>query len=312
VPQLYRNTGLRGLLAEIAQMQSAYAKSAYYKTFLGMGVSLDANTLNTVVRQASTDLSSSDYYLSEVLSKFASQPAVNEATWRTFAEAAGGMKSDYYRSETLKKVLKGGRLSGQTVGILLNSASGMKSDYYLSELLQAVASQYAVNGDTRQYYVDALRKIDSDYYRGQVLETLSRDGTWDAKTSNFVLASVGEMKSEYYRAEALKSLIKANHVTDWATFFNSTSAIPSDYYKRDVLSTALRQTPLSRDVVAGVLSVATRMKSDNDISEVLAEVARLYRIDDNLRPAYEKAIDSIDSDYYRGAAQAALRRSMAR
>jgi hypothetical protein len=299
-------------MAEIAQMESVYAKSAYYKTFLSMRVSLDANTLNTVVRQATTDLSSSDYYLAEVLGEFSHQPSVNEATWRAFAVAAGTMKSDYYRSEVLKKVLKSGRLSSETVGILLNSASGLKSDYYLAEVLQAVAAQYAVNADTRQYYVNALRSIKSDYYRAQVVQRLNTDGQWDTKTSQFVLTSVGDIKSDYYRSEALSALVKAHHVSDWPSFFNSVAEIPSEYYKRVTLDTVLSQNPLSRDEVAGVLSVATRMKSDNDISELLSDVARVYRIDENLRPAYEKAVDAMRSDYYRGSALSALRRSMAR
>jgi beta-lactamase regulating signal transducer with metallopeptidase domain len=313
VPQLYKSGGLHGLMSEIAQMESPYAKSVYYKTFLDMGVSLDANTLNSVVKQATTDLSSSDYYLAEVLSAFSSQPSVNEGTWRTFAEAAGTMKSDYYRAEVLKKVLNSGRLSNQTVGILLASASGIKSDYYLADILQGVASKYAINTDTRQYYVDALRHVQSDYYQGQVLAALNgSDGAWDARTSSFVLTSVGDIKSDYYRSEALGSLVKKGHVSDWPAFFSSVAGISSDYYKREALTTVLRQKPLTRDEVAGVLSVAARMKSDNDISEVLSEVANTYRIDETLRPAFEKAVDAIGSDYYRGNAESALRRSMAR
>jgi beta-lactamase regulating signal transducer with metallopeptidase domain len=312
VPQLYRSGGVRGVMSEIALMEGEYPKSIYYKTFLGMGVSLDANTLNSIVKQSATDLVKSDYYLAEVLSEFAKQPSVNETTWRTFAEAAGGMKSDYYKSEVLKKVLKSGRLSPQTVGILLNSASSIKSDYYLSDLLQSVASQYAVNADTRQYYVNALRNIESDYYRGEVLKTLDNDGSWDARTSQLVLASASDIKSDYYRAEALSNLVKSSHVTDWPSFFNSVAGIGSDYYKKAALSTVLEQRPLSRDVVTGVLSVVPRMKSDSEASEVLSKVASSYRIDDSLRPAFEKAVDSIDSDYYRGSALSALRRSMAR
>jgi hypothetical protein len=45
---------------------------------------------------------------------------------------------------------------------------------------------------------------------------------------------------------------------------------------------------------------------------VLTSVARSYKLDDGLRDAYEKAVDAMDSDYYRGAALSALRRSMAR
>ncbi|MEO8194710.1 MAG: M56 family metallopeptidase [Gemmatimonadales bacterium] len=312
VPQIYRTSGLRGVLAEISLINSAYPKSKYYGALLDMGVTLDAATLNGIVRQISIDMASSDYYMSEVLSKFASQGSANEATWRGFAEAAGKMKSDYYKSQTLKKVLTKGRLSNATVGILLQSASGMKSDYYLSELLKSVASQYALNAETRGYYAEALSRIESDYYRSELLQAMGGDGAWDRKTSALVMSSVSGIKSDYYKSEALRSLVRGDHVDDWASFFSATQNIDSDYYKNETLNTALSRDPLSREVVIGVLGVAAKMKSDSEISEILASVARRYRIDDAVRPAFEKAVDAIDSEYYRGAALAALRRSAAR
>ncbi len=313
VPQLYKSGGLNGVLNEIGQMESAYPKAQYYGTVLDMGIRLDAATLNNVVQRASTDLASSDYYMSEVLKKFSSQPTANEATWRIFAEASGKMKSDYYRAETLKRVLESGHLSTPTVGILLNSASGLKSDYYLSDLLKTVAGQYAVNADTRPYYLNALKQIDSDYYRSELLRAMGgKDDAWDSKTSAFVLASVGDIKSDYYKSESLVSMVRARHVQSWSDYFKAASSIDSDYYKKEALTAALRQDPLTRDVVAGVLSAASKMKSDSELSEVLSSVAQLYRIDDSLRPAYEKAVDSMESDYYRGSALSALRRSMSR
>ncbi len=312
VPQLYRTGGLRAVLSEIALMPSDYAKSKYYGSLLDMDIRLDANTLNGVVRQVSTDLASSDYYMSEVLSKFAKQPSANEGTWRVFAEAAGRMKSDYYKSQTLKKVLNSGQLTSETVGILLKSASGMKSDYYLSELLKSVAGKYALNAQTRSYYAEALSKIESDYYRAELLKAMANDGDWDSKTSSFILASVSDIQSDYYRAEALQRLVKDRHVDNWPAFFAATGGITSDYYKRETLMSALKQQPLTRDIVGGVLGVAARMRSDSDLSEVLTLIVRTYRIDDALRPAFDKAVDAIDSDYYRGSVLSAVRRSASR
>lgn len=312
VPQLYRSGGLNAVLREISAMSSAYPKSKYYGTLLDMGVTLDSNTLNAIVRQVSTDLASSDYYMSEVLGRFASQGSADETTWRSFAEAAGRMKSDYYKSQTLKRVLSKGRLSSGTVGVLLRSASGMKSDYYLSDLLKEVAGKYALNADTRQYYVDALRSIESDYYRSELLKTMGTAGDWDAKTTAFVLEAVTGIKSDYYKSEALKSLARGNKIDDWSTYFAATSSIDSDYYKKETLQAALNKSPLTRDIVAGVLNVAQRIKSDSEMADVLSNVARSYKLDDSLRAAYERAVDNMDSDYYRGSALSALRRSVAR
>jgi len=312
VPQLYRTGGLSAVLSEIAVMPAAHAKSRYYGELLDMGVTLDTNTLNGIISQASTDFASSDYYMSEVLGKFASQSSANETTWRTFAEAAGRMKSDYYKSQTLKRVLARGRLSNETVGTLLRSASGIKSDYYVTELLKSIAGKYAVNADTRPYYLQALRGIESDYYRQELLGAMANDENWDAKTSELVLSSVGDIKSDYYKAESLVSLVKAKHVDSWPPFFRAVSGMESDYYKKTVLTSVLKQSPLTPEIVTGVLSAAQQMKSDSETAEVLSAVARGYRIDDSLRPAFEKAVDSMESDYYRGSALSALRRSMAR
>ena len=312
VPQLYRSGGLRAVLAEISAMTSAYPKSKYYGTLLDTGIDLDANTLNGIVRQVTVDLASSDYYLSDVLAKFGSQRSANETTWRSFAEAAGRMKSDYYRSQMLKKILTKGQLSSSTVGLLLRSASGMKSDYYLTELLKEVASRYAMNGETRQFYADALRSVESDHYRMELLKAMGSSDDWDARTSRYVLEAAGEIKSDYYKSESLKSLARANHVDSWPTFFSAASTIGSDYYRKETLRSALQHDPLTRDIVAGVLGVAPRFKSDSEMAELLQSVARSYKLDDGLRNAYERAVDSMSSDYYRGAALSALRRSMAR
>jgi hypothetical protein len=222
------------------------------------------------------------------------------------------MKSDYYRASILKRVLSKGRLNSQTVGILLRNASTMKSDYYVADLLKEVAGKYALNADTRQYYVDALRSIESDYYRAELLKTMGTGGDWDAKTTAFVLQAVAEIKSDYYKSESLKSLARADKISDGSTYFNATSTIESDYYKKETLQAALNRKPLSREVVAGVLNVAQRIKSDSEMADVLGSVARNYNLDDGLRAAYEKAVDTMDSDYYRGAALSALRRSVSR
>jgi hypothetical protein len=185
----------------------------------------------------------------------------------------------------------------------------MKSDYYLSELLKNVSSKYALNAQTRPYYVDALRRIESDYYRGEVLKTLGTEGDWDARTSSLVLASVADIKSDYYRSESLVSLVKSRHVADWNAWYNAAGTIASDYYKRETVIAALKQRPLERPVVLGALNVATRMKSDSEIAEILNYITKNYKIDDAVRPAFEKAVDAIDSDYYRGSVLSAMRRN---
>jgi beta-lactamase regulating signal transducer with metallopeptidase domain len=309
VPQLYRTGGLRGVLTEISAMESDYPKSKYYGTLLEMDVPLDGNALNDVVGRAGNDLKSSDYYLSQVLGKLAAHRSANEGTWRAFAQASGRMKSDYYRSQSLKKVLNSGQLRADDVGVLLTAASGIDSDYYLSDLLKSVAAKYALNEATTNIYAEAMSSIESDHYRMQVLTTMNSADRWDPRTTSFVLASIRKMDSDHYKSQSLVSLIKNKHVSDWNAFFAAAGTIGSGTYRRQTLNAALKHEPLTRDIVAGVIAQVPRMESDYEASQVLATVARSYKLDGDLREAYEKATDSIESEHYRGSALVALRRN---
>jgi len=51
------------------------------------------------------------------------------------------------------------------------------------------------------------------------------------------------------------------------------------------------------------------MRSDSEITEILTYVTKNYKIDDAVRPAFEKAVDAINSDYYRGSVLNAMRRN---
>ncbi len=313
VPGLYQSGGVSAVVAEIAQMSSAYAKSKYYGTLFEMpNVRLDTNTLNDIVRRASVDLKSSDYYMTQVLGKLAGYPSANEATWRAFAEAAGRMESDYYKSQMLKKVLVRDNLSRETVGVLLTSASGIDSDHYLTDVLKSVAKNYALNDETRAVYARALGSIESDYYRSELLRSMNSAEEWDPRTTAFVLSSVSDIKSDYYKSQSLTSLVNARHIRGWPAFFKAVESMSSDVHKREILNAALKHDPLTREMVAGVLTAAGRMGSDYETTQVLSSVARTYKMDKELREQYEKVTDSIGSDYYRGSALSALRKSASR
>ncbi len=95
--------------------------------------------------------------------------------------------------------------------------------------------------------------------------------------------------------------------TSRGDYFAAIKSINSDYYKHQVLNNVLATQPLTREMVAEVLAVAPTLKSDYELSGLLSSLVRIYPIDDSLRAAYDRAVDSIQSDYYRGAALSAAR-----
>ena len=310
VPQIFASRGARGVLDEVSLMPSDYAKSAYLSVLLKNEANLDAPTLTRIVQQSTREMKS-DYYLSEVFTKVATQKNADETTWRAFADAAGGMKSDYYKSMVIGKVLSRPQLDAPTIATLLKATTTINSDYYQAETLKQLSKRNAVTAQTRKYYLEALSKIKSDYYKQEVLSFLNTGEPIDASTTSAVLKSISDMTSDYYKSEALTKLIKQGRL-DAETrpdYFAAVKSIDSDYYKHATLDAALNTRPLTREIVAGVLAVAPSIKSDYELSGLLGSLARAYPIDDSLRPAYDKAIDSISSDYYRGAALSAARRS---
>jgi hypothetical protein len=306
VPQILQARGPNGVLEEVSLMPSDYAKAAYLAVLLRQENNLDAGTLTRIVQQATREMTS-DYYLAEVFTKVGSQRRADEGTWRAFADAAAGMKSDYYKAQVISKVLSRDQLDDATVATLLKATATINSDYYQAEILKTMSRKYAVTPQTRTYYLAALNRISSDYYRAEVLGLLNTSEPLDATTTSATLKSIGEMKSDYYKSEALAKIAKHGRLdaSSRSDYFAAIRSIDSDYYKHAALDAALAERPLTRETVAGVLSVAPAIKSDYELSGLLATVARAYPIDDSLRPAYDRAVDAIESDYYRGAALSA-------
>jgi hypothetical protein len=306
VPQIFQMRGARGVLDEVSLMQSYYAKSTYLAVLFKQGISFDAPTLTRIVQQSAREMTS-DYYLAEVFKQVGSQRLADEATWRAFADAAVGMKSDYYKSQVISSVLSRDRLDAGTVATLLKAASTITSDYYQAETLKSMSKRYAITAQSRPYYLAALGRIGSDYYKYEVLTTLNTNETVDAPTIVAILKSVRDMSSDYYKSEALAMLSRAGRL-DAATrddYLTAVRSINSDYYKHQVLNALLAERPLTRETVAGILAVAPSIKSDYELSALLSSVARAFPIDDSLRPAYNRAVESIRSEYYRNAAATA-------
>ncbi len=313
VPQIFEGRGAKGVLDEVSLMPADYAKSRYLTVLLKQGINFDAPTLTRIVQQATREMSS-DYYLAEVFKQVGTQPLADENTWRAFADAAGGMKSDYYKAQVISKVLARDRLDPATVATLLKATSTIGSDYYQAETLKTMSKRYAVTPQSRPYYVAALGRIKSDYYKSEVLSFLNNGEPLDATTTSAILNSISDMTSDYYKSAALATVAKRGRLDGAARgdYFAAIKSIDSDFYKHQALNESLRERPLTRETVAGILSVAPAIKSDYELSGLLSELVRLYPIDDSLRSAYDRAIDSIESDYYRGAALAAARRTSTR
>jgi hypothetical protein len=65
---------------------------------------------------------------------------------------------------------------------------------------------------------------------------------------------------------------------------------------------------LTKDLAKSILASAAKIDSDYECSELLIAVANTITIDDELRPPFEKAADTLQGEYEYGRAMSAVRR----
>ena len=202
---------------------------------------------------------------------------------------------------------------GRGASGVLDEVSMMQSDYAKAAYLNVLFKQ-DINFDApllTRVVKQSTREMTSDYYLAEVFNLVGAQKFTDESTWRAFADAAGGIKSDYYKAQVIGKVLSRNQLDAGtiATLLKAASTIDSDYYKHQVLNASLGERPLSRETVVEILAIAPSIKSDYELSGLLATVAKNYPIDESLRPAYEKAVDAIESEYYRGAALSAERRS---
>ena len=308
VPQLVRRGGVPAVLAEVDLMSSDYPRRRYVTKLLETERLTTAQLRDVLAKSARSF--SSDYEKAELLVSLSNLDSFDNDAQLEFAKTAGTIGSDYERRRALSALLARDNLSRAVVRELLGAAQGMDSDYELAELLLSVSRKYAINDETRPLYIQALGSIQSDYERRRVLDTVVASGNVPGNLLPDMLSTASAMHSDYELAEFLIRLVRsgplapANH----EAFFKAVGQIDSDYEHHRVLTAALANAKNDRALAAQILRSARKLESDYECASLLVEVTRAVTIDDQLRPLYEDAADTIGSEHEYGRAMAALRR----
>jgi hypothetical protein len=143
-----------------------------------------------------------------------------------------------------------------------------------------------------------------------VLDAVIGSGAVPSNLVTDILGSASAMNSDYELAEFLIKLVRSGPLApvNHEAFFKAVGQIKSDYEQHRVLTAALANAKNDKALAAQVLRSARKLESDYECASFLIEVARAVAIDDQLRPLYEDAADTIGSEYEYGRAMAALRR----
>ena len=210
VKTILAQRGVAGVLAEISQITSDYAKRIYFNELIKQG-NLDAAALRDVLRQAAREISS-DYEQAQLLITAAPMLAGKDVAIQPYFDAVATLKSDYERSRVLKRLLKQETPSSALLVLVASSTKNISSDYERRGVLSALAKTKIQSEEVLRLLLDSATEMSSDYEKATLLVEVSNAYTGDARLKSAFLKAVETIKSDYERGRVLSVLLKNKQI----------------------------------------------------------------------------------------------------
>jgi hypothetical protein len=201
--------GVAGVLTEISQITSDYAKRIYFNELIKHG--LDAAALRDVLRQAAREISS-DYEQAQLLIAAAPMLTGKDVATQAYFDAVATIKSDYERSRVLKSLLKQETPSSALLVLVASSSKTISSDYERRGVLSALAKTRIQSEEVLRLLLDSATEMSSDYEKATLLVEVSNAYTGDARLKSAFLKAVETIKSDYERGRVLSTLLKNKQI----------------------------------------------------------------------------------------------------
>ncbi|UCC74053.1 MAG: M56 family metallopeptidase [Gemmatimonadota bacterium] len=291
--------GVDGLLQEISYIPGDYVAGRYYGVLLSQA-DLDQETVRRVVRRAAADINS-DYELARILIAVAENHPLDETVQIAYVEAAGSIDSDFEQRRVLSAIMRREGLSPEVARVMLQAAVEIDSDFELASLLTDLAERYPLDREIPASYVAAAKSIESDYELARVLDKLVERGDLSSASLSTVLEAAEEIDSDYELSRLLQRVARDYAFDDLTrpAFFRAADSVEADFERARVLSAVLKSEPLAEADVEAVLESALEIDSDHELAVLLVELVRSYPLNDRLRPAFMRAVDTIESRFER-------------
>ena len=307
VARFLKAGGAAAVLAEIAQIDSSYAKGVYYRQLV-LQAPLSGEQYRDVLTRASRDLTS-DYELATLLIAVADRMPSGDASQSAYFTAAGKISSSYELRRVYTAVLKKGAVNPSVLAGVLEHAAAITSDYDESELLREVLVTQRLDDRTRPLFFKAMDGIDSDYERHRVLSAVLKTGDRAAIAPAYDAAS--KIDSDYEAAsllvEALALVPPEGTLRD--PFFKAVHGLSSSAYEMGrVLKAVVSRPDVTHDTLLAALQSAKSLGSSYECSQVLVAAADAHALTGDLGDAYIDAAGKLGK-YEQGQAMAALVKS---
>lgn len=266
VARILQKQGANGVLEEISQIKSDYAKRIYFEELMAQA-KLDTGTGQRLIRQATREVSS-DFEKAHILTKAGELFLGDEATRATYLEGVNSISSDFEKSRVLQGLLKRNDLSRETIGQVLKASSLITSDFEKNRVLMAVAAMGSRDEAIYTALVEASKTIDSDFEKARLLTKATEVSIGNEAAQNAYLESVRTISSDFEKGRVLQSLLK--------------------------------QQNLSKETIKRVIKISGSISSDFEAANVLVKIAPLAANDEGLRNALVEAAKGISSEHEKG------------
>jgi len=240
VQTILRQRGTTGVLEEIDQIQSDYARRIYFEALIKFG-NLDGGALESVLRKAAAQISS-DYEQAQLLIGIAPSLTNKPAAINQFFSAVATVESDYEHSRILKTVLEKNPQTRELLVAVAASTKTIDSDYEKAGVLKQVAGRYLDDNALRDLFFQTVNTIHSDYEHRGVLTALTKDKNLSTDVLNHLLSSAATISSDYEKATFLLEVSNSytGDIRLKEAFLKAVETIKSDYERGRVLSALLK------------------------------------------------------------------------
>jgi len=279
VAWLVENRGQTGLLDEIDLIESDFAQRIY------------------TVRYAETEqIAAADFE-------------------RLMRMTADHMSSDFDVRTTLQAVFDAQQPTGASFTELMKAGETMSSDFDARTLLEHVGNRMPSTPEAATAYLDLAATLSSDFDMRLALTPLvTQPSVPDDVVARAMELGGNELSSDFdLRVLLAESAQRVGQSDELARAYTRAAAsISSDFDQREVLTALANGAELTPVGWTLLLEAAQSISGDFDTAMLLTTVATDMPRDETVLEAYRKTLDTIDGDFERQRAAAALEGSRRR
>ena len=228
---------------------------------------------------------------------------------RLMKTTADNMASDFDARTTLIEVFDAQMATGAAFTALLRAGETISSDFDARTVLEHIGPSMPRTPEAADAYLDLAHTISSDFDMRLALQPLlTSPNSDDELVARAIDVAGSEIASDFDLRTVLADASGRIGGSDTLARAYTTAArsIASDFDQRLTLSALAANAELTPAGWRMLLESASDIASDFDAATLLTEIAPQLPRDEGVREAYRATLDTINGEFDRGRAAAAL------